>query len=117
MGEGFRDLMVWQRAYQFALEIYKCSKLFPKDERYGLTNQIRRASVSISANIAEGYERQHRKEYIQFLAIAKGSLGEVETYLMFARDLEFIILEKYKELEEERGEIARLLRGLIGSLK
>ena len=90
MGEGFRNLIVWQKAYAFALEVYKAAKNFPRDEIYGLTSQIRRAAVSVSANIAEGYERQHRKEYIQFLMIAKGSLGEVETHLMFARDLAYL---------------------------
>lgn len=116
MGEGFRNLIAWQKAYAFALEIYKATKGFPKDELYGLTSQIRRAAVSISANIAEGYERQHRKEYIQFLTIAKGSLGEVETYLMFARNLGYIRENEYAMLEEMRRETGRLLRGLIKSL-
>jgi len=117
MNTGFKDLIVWQKAYKFALEIYVITKVFPKDELYGITSQIRRAAVSISANIAEGYERQHRKEYLQFLAIAKGSLGEVETYLLLVKDLEYIDMKKYNELEEERANIARLLRGLIRSLR
>lgn len=116
MGEGFRDLKTWQKAYNLALEIYKITKDFPKTEVYGLTSQIRRASISVSANIAEGYERNHRKEYIQFLMIAKGSLGEVETLLMFARDLRYITLDKYHEMEEQRQEVSKLLRGLIKSL-
>ena len=62
--------------------------------------QLRRASVSVVANVAEGYERQHRKEYVQFLMIAKGSLGEVETYLLFAKDLKYINLETYREIDE-----------------
>jgi four helix bundle protein len=62
MGEGFKSLMVWQKTYDLALEIYKVSKTFPKTEQYGLANQVQRAAISISANIAEGYERQYRKE-------------------------------------------------------
>jgi four helix bundle protein len=117
MGRGFKDLIVWQKAYEFALVIYRQTKSFPKEELYGLTSQLRRAVVSVPANIAEGYERQYRKEYVQFLNIAKGSLGEVETYLLLAKDLGYIESNKFEELEEMRTEIAKLLRGLIGSLK
>lgn len=116
MGEGFRNLIAWQKAYSFALEIYKAAKDFPRDELYGLTSQIRRAAVSVSANIAEGYERQHRKEYVQFLTIAKGSLGEVETYLMFGKDLGYLKKDEYERLEGIRQEVGRLLKGLIRSL-
>lgn len=116
MGEGFRDLIVWQKAYQLVLEIYKITKKFPKHELFGLTSQLCRAAVSVPANIAEGYERQYKKEYIQFLTIARGSLGEVETYLMLAKDLEYIEKDTYNNLEEKRQEIGRLLRGLTRSL-
>lgn len=117
MGEGFRNLIAWQKAYSLALEVYKMTKRFPKDELYGLTSQIRRSAISISANIAEGYERQYRKEYIQFLMISKGSLGEVETYLMFAKDLGYIEENEYIKLEGQRQEVGKLLRGLIKSLR
>jgi four helix bundle protein len=90
--------------------------MFPKIELYGLISQMQRAAVSISANIAEGYERQHRKEYIQFLSIARGSLGEIETYLMFAKDLNYMNEHKFNELENQREEVGKLLRGLIKSL-
>ena len=70
---GFQDLKVWQRAYGLTLDLYRMTKKFPKTETYGLTTQLQRAAVSIPANIAEGYERNHRKEYLQFLFIAKGS--------------------------------------------
>ena len=103
--QGFRDLIAWQKAYQLALNIYEVSRDFPKQEQYALTSQMQRSAISISANISEGYERQHRKEYVQFLSIARGSLGELETYLMFARDLGYISKEKYKELEASRMEI------------
>ncbi|MBN3032716.1 MAG: four helix bundle protein [Candidatus Saganbacteria bacterium] len=117
MGKGLKDLLVWQKAYGFALVIYRQTKSFPKEELYGITSQLRRAVVSVPANIAEGYERQYRKEYVQFLNMAKGSLGEVETYLLLAKDLGYIELNKFEELEEMRTEIAKLLRGLISSLK
>ncbi|MDP2277653.1 MAG: four helix bundle protein [Nitrospirota bacterium] len=116
MGDGFKSLKAWQKAYELALEIYRTTQKFPKTELYGLTTQIQRAGISISANIAEGYERQYRKEYIQFLMIAKGSLGEVETYLMFAKDLGFITEDEFIKLEERRQEVSKLLRGLIKAL-
>tara|TARA_B100000959_G_C14915647_1_gene597190 strand:- start:29 stop:394 length:366 start_codon:yes stop_codon:yes gene_type:complete len=114
--KGFKQLKVWQKAYELVLEVYKISKIFPKDELYGLVSQIRRAAVSVPANIAEGYERKHRKEYLQFLHIAKGSLGEVETFLDLAKDLRYLSEEKFLLIEQKRKETARLLRGLIRSL-
>ena len=117
MEEGFQKLIAWQKAYNLALDIYKITALFPKSEVYGLTNQFRRAAVSVPANIAEGYERQYRKEYIQFLKIAQGSLAEVETYLMFAKDLSYITEDNYKKLDMQRQETGKLLRGLVNSLK
>jgi hypothetical protein len=77
--KGFKGLIVWQKAYALALDIYKASKKFPKDEMYGLVSQMRRAAVSIPANISEGYERNHRKEYVQFLFVSKGSLVTKES--------------------------------------
>ncbi len=74
---SFEDLIVWQKSHQLALEVYKVTALFPKEELYGLTQQIRRAAVSIPSNIAEGYGRQHNKEYKQFLSVAYGSLCEL----------------------------------------
>lgn len=117
MEKGFRTLTTWQKAYELTLEIYRITKDYPKHEQFGLVSQMRRSSLSIVANIAEGYERQHRKEYIQFLTIAKGSLGEVETYLLFSRDLGYINVEKYNMIDNKRQEVARLLKGLIKSLQ
>ena len=116
MNERFKGLIAWQKSYQLALEIYKMTNNFPRNELYGLISQIRRAVVSISANIAEGYERNYRKEYIQFLMIAKGSLGETETYLLFSKDLGYISKEEHDFLDEKRAEVAKLLKGLINSL-
>jgi four helix bundle protein len=116
MEEGFGKLTTWQKAYELALEIYKTTRDFPKQEQYGLVSQMRRAAVSVPANIAEGYERQHRREYVQFLTIAKGSLGELETYLLFSKDMSYLSPECFEVLHERRQEVGRLLRGLIKSL-
>jgi four helix bundle protein len=113
---SFKKLNVWQKAYLFVLNIYKQTKNFPSFELYGLTSQIRRGAVSILANISEGSERQHKKEFVQFLSIARGSLAEVETYLMLSKDLGYISGKEFIELEEQRKEIGRLLRGLYKSL-
>ena len=115
--EGFKQLTTWQKAYNLGLEIYKLAAIFPRRELFGLSSQIQRAGVSISANIAEGYGRNYRKEYLQFLMIAKGSLGEVETYLLFSKDLKYISLEQYNQIEGLRQEVGKLLKGLIKSLQ
>jgi four helix bundle protein len=114
--EGFKKLAVWQKAYNLVLDIYRFSQTFPDSERYGLTSQIRRAAVSVPANIAEGSERQHKKEFLQFLSIARGSLGEVETYLLLAKDLGYINGDKFNDLDDQRKETGRILRGLYKSL-
>jgi four helix bundle protein len=114
--KGFKKLTVWQMAYGLVLMIYKHSQKFPSSELYGLSSQIRRASVSILANIAEGSERQHKKEFVQFLSIARGSLAEVETYLILAKDLGYLNEDEFFELEKQRKDVGRLLRGLYKSL-
>jgi four helix bundle protein len=113
---GFRDLSVWQRAYELTLDLYRITKKFPKSEIYGLTSQLQRAAVSVPANIAEGYERNHRKEYLQFLFIAKGSLGELETLLLLARDLSYMTTEDYDVVNAKRHDTMKMLHGLIKSL-
>ena len=113
---SFRKLTVWRKAYLFVLSIYKQTQKFPLSESYGLTSQVRRGVVSVLANIAEGSERQHKREFLQFLSIARGSLAEVETYLMLAKDLGYLDEEKFIELDEQRKEVGRLLRGLYRSL-
>ena len=112
----FKKLVVWQKAYVLVQMIYKHSRNFPATESYGLTSQIRRAAVSVLANIAEGSERQHKKEFLQFLSVARGSLAEVETYLLLARDLGYLNEREFNSLEEQRQEVGRLLRGLYKSL-
>ena len=89
MGESFKDLVVWQRAVQLSLAIYKLTPSFPDSERFGLTNQLRRASVSVASNIAEGYGRSTKGEYLLFLGHARGSNCEVQTQLVIARRARF----------------------------
>src|SRR5271156_1512909 len=109
MGESFRDLVVWQRAIQMTTAIYRCSGEFPDGERFGLTNQLRRASVSVASNIAEGYGRSSRGEYIQFLGHARGSNGEVQTQLVIARGLGYASESQLKLAEGLADEVGRML--------
>lgn len=87
--KSYKDLIVWQKAYKLVLEIYKMTKIFPVVENYGLTQQIRRAAVSISSNIAEGYGRNHQLEYRHFLSVSYGSLLELDTQYLLAVDLKY----------------------------
>ena len=109
--ESFQDLKVWDRAHQLSLKIYKISKHFPDDERFGITSQIRRSSVSICANIAEGTQKS-TKEYIRFLNIARGSLEETKYYLILIKDLGFCTVEQFDAMFDEINQIGRMLHGL-----
>ena len=108
-----KDLDVWKRSMGFITLLYKLTTNFPKDEIYGLTNQMRRAAVSIPSNIAEGAARKSNKEYIQFLYIALGSAAELETQLIVSKNLNFIDDKSFDLLVKERDEIAQMLFGLI----
>ena len=103
MLKNYKELKVWQRSYQLCLEIYKTTKRFPKEERYGLTSQIRRAAVSVPSNIVEGYGRKTTLEYIQFLYIAYGSNCELETQILLSGDLGYIETGKLEILQEGIG--------------
>jgi four helix bundle protein len=117
MLRNYKDLKVWQKAYQLCVEIYKVTRSFPHEERYGLTSQIRRASVSIPSNIAEGYGRKTTQEYIQALYIAYGSNCELETQIQLADDLSYIEAQISKKLQNDIGDIERMLKALIKSLE
>lgn len=114
--ETFKQLLVWQRAMQLATETYRLSASFPRAEMFGLTQQVRRASVSVSCNIAEGRGRRHRKEYLQFLGIARGSLNEVESLLDLAEMLGFVETVQLARSRELAAETGKLLAGLTRSL-
>ena len=120
MGEklkSFKDLKVWQRSYQLCLEIYKITKGFPGEEKYGLTSQLRRVAVSVPSNISEGYGRKTTPEYIQFLYIAYGSVCEIETQILLSGDLGYISNGRLEMLNEGIREVERILKALIRSLE
>ncbi|MEM6333488.1 MAG: four helix bundle protein [Planctomycetota bacterium] len=110
----YEDLIAWQKSYQLVLEVYRATKAFPPDERFGLTSQARRAAVAIPSNIAEGFGRNTRTDYLRFLDIALGSTYELQTQLRLAHDLGF--LTDTQPLEQT-AEVERILNGLIRSLR
>ena len=116
MGESFRDLVVWQRSIQLSVAIYKLTSLFPKEEMYGLSSQLRRAGVSVASNIAEGYGRTSTGEYKQFLGMARGSLLEVQTQLVITRELGFGDSEALDRAEGLSEEVGKLLAAFLRKL-
>ena len=114
--KNYRDLQVWQKSMEFVIECYRIVGQFPKHEIYGLSSQLRHAVVSVAANIAEGHERSHRKEYLQHLSISYGSLAEVETHLEIAQRLQYIDREEHDKLVEKSATIGRMLNALKRSL-
>jgi four helix bundle protein len=114
--ESYRDLKVWQRAIQMTLAIYRVTTGFPKEEIFGLTGQIRRAGVSVASNIAEGYGRNSRGEYKQFLGMARGSNLEVQTQLFLASELNYGNPSLLKTAESLSIEVERMLNSLIAKL-
>jgi len=107
--QRFTALRVWQRSHRLAVEIYGMTAGFPSEERFGLTAQLRRAAVSVAANIAEGSKRESRRDYARFLNIAEGSIAEVEELLMLGRDIGFASDEASASLLEEADHVARML--------
>ena len=112
----FHNYKVWQRGHQFALDVYKQTKAFPKEEMFGITSQLRRASTSIPINIAEGCGRRSDAEFAHFLNIAAGSTSEVEEELLLSFDLSFMNEESYQKLNKEVKEIKAMLGALIETL-
>ena len=112
--KNHKDLDVWKKSMNLASQIYNITKSFPKEEIYGLTSQIRRASVSIPANIAEGAARNSKKEFIQFLYISLGSLSELETELLIKKNIGYL---NNDNIFEEINIIRKLISGLINSIK
>jgi four helix bundle protein len=117
MAGSYKDLRAWKQSVDLALEIYRITKAFPKDELYGLTSQLRRAAVSVSSNIAEGKGRSSDKELILFLHHARGSLLEVETQLLIARELGYLMEPQAGQLLGLAEDLAKMLNALINSLK
>ena len=114
---SYRDLRVWQEGMNLATACYQVTKVFPKEEIYGMTSQIRRSAASIPANIAEGYGREYRAEYIHFLRIAQGSLKELETHLFLSQRVEVVTSQALESLLQQCETVGKMLRSLIRSLE
>ena len=112
----FKELIVWQKSHKLVLEIYKVTRSYPKEEVYSLTNQIRMASVSIAANIAEGYKKKTKASKLNFLNISEGSLEEVKYYIILSKDLEFISEKEFNQLESITEEVGRLISGYSSAI-
>ncbi len=110
---SFKDLKVWQLGMDIVMDVYKLTEIFPREELYGLTSQVRRAAVSVPANIAEGFRRYHPKEHKQFLAVARGSAAELETELLIAKRLGYISEEDLETLSSELESLGRMLTAIL----
>lgn len=115
--QSYRDLEVWQKGMALAEVCYRITKTFPKEEIYGMVSQIRRAAVSIPANIAEGYGREYRNEYVRFLRIAQGSLKELETHLLLAVRVELMTTKTAEPVLAQCESTGKLLRALLRALQ
>jgi len=114
MIKSYRELTVWQKAHRLVLDVYRITKVFPDDERFGLISQIRRAAVSVPANIVEGFRRKGKRDKINFYNYAQSSLDELEYEMLLSQDLNYY--NEYKQTEEKIEEVAKLLSGLISSI-
>lgn len=111
MGQTFQNILAWQKAYDFVLDVYKYTKSFPESEKYGLMSQFQRAAVSIIANIAEGYKKMGKADKLRFMNISQGSLEECRCYVILSRDLGYIDNEVYNILYSKIEETSKLLNG------
>lgn len=115
--QNYKDLKVWEKAHYFTIQVYKVSDAFPKTETYGLTNQLRRASSSIAANIAEGCGKNTKADFANFLNISLGSANEAEYFVLLARDLNYLTVSNYDELTKLVNEIKAMLINLISKVR
>ena len=115
--KGYRDLIAWRKAMDLVELVYLQVRRLPLEERYELSSQIRRAVISVPANIAEGQARQHPREFLQFLSIARGSLAEVDTLLFAAQRLGYLTMEELAPVDEQVVELRRILQGLMQSIQ
>lgn len=111
--QSFQDLEVWQKGHALVLKIYEITKRLPREEIYGLSSQLQRAAVSITANIAEGFSRYHYRDKINFYYTARGSVSEVQNLLLIARDVTYVSSDIAQPLLERADETRRLLNGLV----
>ncbi|MEI7736550.1 MAG: four helix bundle protein [Ferruginibacter sp.] len=115
--QNYKDLKVWEKAHYFTIQVYTISDAFPKTETYGLTNQLRRASSSIAANIAEGCGKNTKADFANFLNISLGSANEAEYFVLLAKDLNYLTLSNYDELTKLVNEIKAMLINLISKVR
>ena len=115
--KSFTDLQVWQEAHKLVLMVYKLTKKFPKEELFSLTNQIRRAVISVTSNIAEGFSRQSYKEKLQFYYMALGSLTELQNQLLIAKDLNYLNQTEFDKVVEQAISVHKLLNAFIAKTK
>ena len=115
--KDFHQLKVWEKAHRLTLDVYKATVNFPRSELYGLTSQIRRASLSIPSNIAEGCGRNSDADFARFLQVAMGSASETEYQLILSKDLDYLSAEYYKVLQGEVEEVKRMLASLLKTLR
>ena len=115
--KSFEDLVVWKKAHDVVLIIYKLLEKFPKEEKYRIIDQLVRAVVSIPTNISEGFGRYTNKDYVHFLIIARGSVSEVKYLVLLSKDLRYISITEYNELKKELDDIGKMINGLINSLR
>lgn len=117
MSSSFRDLRVWHEAMKLSVDIYRLTAGFPKYEIYGLAQQMRRAAVSVPSNIAEGKGRHSNRDFARFLYNARGSLLELETQIMIARELQYLSVQQGEELQDRATKVGRSLTGLINAVR
>jgi four helix bundle protein len=117
MARNYKNIVAWQRSHGFTLLVYQLTSQFPDGERFGLTSQMRRAAVSVPANIAEGAVRESQVDYLRFLTIAVGSLNEVDYFLLLSKDLGYLSTERYSELQEQIAKAFAALHGLIKAVR
>lgn len=114
---SFTDLDAWKEGHKLVLQVYKVTKEFPKEEMYGLTNQLRRCAVSITSNIAEGFSRQTYKDKAQFYAISLGSVTELQNQILIARDVGYIDSDNFRELANQSVTVNKIINGLLKSTR
>ena len=112
----FRDLIAWQKSFAVGMRVYRVTEKFPDREKFGLTVQLRRSAVSVPSNIAEGFGRGSTADYVRFFKVARGSLYELDTQLLFGVELGYLASDEYSDLKEGLDEAERVLAGLIRSL-
>lgn len=114
--QNYKDLKVWQRAHELVLRLYGVTRTYPSDERFGLVSQLRRAGVSVAANLVEGSGRRTNTQFARFTEISYASAAEVEYLLLLSRDLSYLEEARHRQLEDNIGEIKRMLAGLLKKL-